>query len=259
MKKPIRKIIEVILSVMILITIILMGFKYVSDRSAESQYNSLRKEIFNSGEQKSSENGYSLKGTSSNKKPALENTETMDGEGPDNLVPERLLTLMDQYQDMKGWITIDDTHIDYPVMSSDLDYEYYLHRDIDGNYSFPGSIFLDNLQELDKGYLHVLYGHHMKNHTMFRDVAEFQRKSYFNSHSTGRIYVQDRVIHVRPLYCYHAYQDPAYRTVFDDASEAGAFLSGKTGQKLPPGNYFVLVTCSYFMNNERTYLILKET
>lgn len=256
-KRTVRKTATFILSILILCTVFIMIAKYVKDKDAEEGFEVLREELYKSDDEAVSENGYVLK------KPDMKDTETGKQEELETEKPiidlDALKRYMMQYPDMKGWITIDDTHIDYPIVSSEIDNEYYLHRDINGRYSSAGSIFLDNQQTLDTGYLHVIYGHHMKNHTMFRDVADFRDSSYYKEHSTGRVYTEDRIIELRPVYCYHAVQDGDYRKYMETPEEAGKFLTEKTGQNLPSGNYFVLVTCSYFTNNERTYLILKDS
>lgn len=255
-KRTVRKTATFILSILILCTVFIMIAKYVKDKDAEKGYEVLREELYKSDDEAVSESGYVLK----RKTKDTETEKEGDRETEKPVIDlDALKRYMMQYPDMKGWITIDDTHIDYPIVSSEIDNEYYLHRDINGRYSSAGSIFLDNQQTLDTGYLHVIYGHHMKNHTMFRDVADFRDPSYYKEHSTGRVYTEDRIIELRPVYCYHAVQDGDYRKYMETPEEAGKFLSEKTGQNLPSGNYFVLVTCSYFTNNERTYLILKDS
>ena len=172
--------------------------------------------------------------------------------------PAGLKELMRKNPDVKGWIQIDDTHVNYPIMSHADDYTYYLHRDINGEYSFPGSIFIDCWQDLNVPAFHCLYGHHMKNSTMFRDVARFLDEDYFNSHQSMRIFTSDRVIELEPVYCYRRPEDEGLRKVIPDEGDASVFLSERIERNLPPGNYFVLITCAYITNNARTYLICRE-
>lgn len=90
--------------------------------------------------------------------------------------------------DVCGWLTIDDTHIDYPVVQGEDDMEY-INRDIYGNFAFSGSIFMDseNASDFSDSYT-LIYGHHMENGAMFGDVVEFADLAYFESHQTGILF-----------------------------------------------------------------------
>lgn len=95
-----------------------------------------------------------------------------------------------------GYIYIDGTVIDAPVLQTLADYEYYLHRDIDGNKSEPGCIILDADSEIgigtrEEGYLEdyeptsvqLVHGHNMRNGTMFGSLLKYADKSYADSHA----------------------------------------------------------------------------
>lgn len=83
--------------------------------------------------------------------------------------------------DFFGWLKIDDTVIDYPVMHTPNDPEKYLHMDFEGNYSESGELFMD--AECDpNGYHYLVYGHHMFNGTMFGSLPKYEDEDYFNEH-----------------------------------------------------------------------------
>ena len=173
-----------------------------------------------------------------------------------------LMELMSSNDAVKGWIKIDGTRIDYPIMQNTEDNEYYLHRDINGKYKKhgPGSIYLDSNHNINDTGLHVIYGHNMKNGTMFKDVTKFTDAAYFKQHQSAVIYTGEREIRVSPVYCYAGPEDGSYRGVYNSPEELERFLYSKTGQKIS-GNIFVLITCSYGADgtaNERTYCILRE-
>lgn len=90
--------------------------------------------------------------------------------------------------DVCAWLTVDDTHIDYPVVQGKNDMEY-INKDVYGEFAFSGAIFLDsrNNRDFSDGYS-LVYGHHMKNGAMFGDIVEFADKDYFNAHKTGTLY-----------------------------------------------------------------------
>ncbi|WP_394861636.1 class B sortase [Paraclostridium bifermentans] len=87
--------------------------------------------------------------------------------------------------DTVGWIHVEDTRVDYPIMSGDNN--FYLNYNSSKQPSKSGSIFLDD-SELWIGDLSVIHGHNMKNGTMFSDVRKFVEKKFFNNHS---VYIYD--------------------------------------------------------------------
>lgn len=93
--------------------------------------------------------------------------------------------------DVCGWITIDNTHIDYPVVQGNDNMEY-INKDVYGNFALTGSVFLDadNASDISDAYT-LLYGHHMENGAMFGDVAEFVDKSYFDIHQMGILFTKN--------------------------------------------------------------------
>lgn len=88
---------------------------------------------------------------------------------------------IDWTKDMIGWIQIPDTSISYPVMQRKDDPEYYLHRDVDGRYSFYGTPFLDERCSIDSDNL-LIYGHNINGRRFFGALQNFREKSYLDSH-----------------------------------------------------------------------------
>ncbi len=84
---------------------------------------------------------------------------------------------------VQGWITINNTNIDYPFVQSSDTFEY-LNKDIYNNYSLSGSIFLDPNTNINNNYI-ILYGHNMKNGSMFGNINKYINKDYYNSHLDG--------------------------------------------------------------------------
>ncbi|MBR6384146.1 MAG: class B sortase [Lachnospiraceae bacterium] len=93
--------------------------------------------------------------------------------------------LSEQNKDYRGWLSIDGTHINYPVMQ-DGDELYYAYHDKDGNSSLTGSIYMSafNKSDLSDDYI-VIYGHHMDNGAMFGDLDKFLDKDFFDNHTGG--------------------------------------------------------------------------
>ena len=103
--------------------------------------------------------------------------------------------------DVAGWITIDDTHIDYPVVQGKDDMEY-INKDVYGEFSLSGSIFLSCMNKKDfSDYYNLVYGHHMANGGMFGDVVSFTEKTYFDKHKTGELYLPDKTMKIELFAC----------------------------------------------------------
>lgn len=93
---------------------------------------------------------------------------------------------------MVGWLTIDDTAIDYPVMQGEDNVEY-LNKDPYGAYSLSGSLFLDcrNDDSFEDDYS-LIYGHHMERGMMFGALDEFLDEEYFKEHTKGALLFEDQ-------------------------------------------------------------------
>lgn len=107
---------------------------------------------------------------------------------PDALTLSELIKIN---SDVCGWLTIDDTHIDYPIVQGEDDMEY-INKDVYGNFALSGSIFMDsdNAPDFSDSYT-LIYGHHMENGAMFGDVAEFVDTTYFETHQTGTLFTKN--------------------------------------------------------------------
>lgn len=92
--------------------------------------------------------------------------------------------LVKEYPNLKGWIKIEGTNIDYPVLMPPEDKpSYYLNHDPNGNYSFVGTPFIDPITDEDS-FNTIIYGHHMLNKTMFGELGSYQKKDYYKNHKT---------------------------------------------------------------------------
>ena len=90
--------------------------------------------------------------------------------------------LKQENEDIIGWIYSENTPINYPVVKSN-DNEYYLRRLTNGEYNIAGSIFMDyrNSASLEDNNT-IIYGHNMKNNTMFGSLQEYKSQEYYDNH-----------------------------------------------------------------------------
>ncbi|MBC3803237.1 class B sortase [Acetobacterium fimetarium] len=80
-----------------------------------------------------------------------------------------------------GWVQIDGTPLEYPVVQTDNN-DYYLHNSFNNEASIEGTIFLDYLCNTERTRNNVLYGHYMRDESMFGSLWHYQQQSYFTEH-----------------------------------------------------------------------------
>lgn len=99
--------------------------------------------------------------------------------------------------DVKAWIQVPKTNIDYPVVQGQDDMEY-INKNVYGEFELSGAIFLSCLNKDDfSDPYNLVYGHNMKNGGMFADVADFTNKEYFETHQKGKLYLTDATRKIR--------------------------------------------------------------
>lgn len=89
--------------------------------------------------------------------------------------------LRSENEDCIGWIYIDGTRVNYPVMHTPADPEKYLRRNFYGDYSVSGVPFMDGNSRLTDMHV-ILYGHNMRNDTMFADIIEYTDPEFRDAH-----------------------------------------------------------------------------
>lgn len=101
--------------------------------------------------------------------------------GKDNML-EKINDLYKQNNDLVGWLKINDTNIDYPVMYIKGE-DYYLHRDFYKKYYSAGTLFVDKYNEVNPRDTNlIIYGHNMSNGTMFHDLLKYKSEEFYNNH-----------------------------------------------------------------------------
>ncbi|RKD34887.1 class B sortase [Lacrimispora algidixylanolytica] len=168
--------------------------------------------------------------------------------------------------DIVGWLKIEGTSIDYPIVQTD-DNETYLNMDFEGKKNASGAIFLDYESEPDfSGRHNILYGHHMKNGSMFKDIIKYKEESFFKEHQDITIYTPQREFHLRPFTVLYTDADgERRRTKFDTEEDFDGYVEKMTKKGLfyqkpnePIGTLWSFVTCSYELADARTILYAYE-
>lgn len=176
------------------------------------------------------------------------------------------LDLSDINKDYRGWINIDGTNIDYPVLQA-KDNNYYLKKDINKNYLPSGSIFLDYRNNRFEDSNTVIYGHYMRNNTMFGELKKFKDKKFFDKNN--KIYIETpdgKKLEYKIFSVYTTDANYNYiQTSFNSKSDYKQFLNKIKNKSLYNTNVEVsendkiltLSTCSYEFENARTVIHAK--
>lgn len=118
-------------------------------------------------------------------------------------IPVDFASLQAQNPDVYAWITVPGTNIDYPILQSASDNSYYLTHTIDGTESPEGSIFTENYNSKDfEDPNTVIYGHNMKNGSMFQNLHNYQDRDFFDNNRDVTIYTPDAIRHYKIFAAY---------------------------------------------------------
>lgn len=97
--------------------------------------------------------------------------------------------------DIYAWIDIPNTDVSYPIVCSSKGDEYYLNRTVEGRSGYPGSIFTYNVNAKDfTDFNTVIYGHNMKDASMFGSLYKYRNEVFFNEHRTIWIFTPDSML-----------------------------------------------------------------
>ena len=103
--------------------------------------------------------------------------------------------------DIRAWISLDNTKIDYPVLQG-RDNLSYINTDVYGNFALAGSIYLDSrCSGAFEDWYSLLYGHHMENSRMFGDLDLYKDRDFFEKNSAGRLVLADRSYRLEIFAC----------------------------------------------------------
>lgn len=124
--------------------------------------------------------------------PTVATAQTESEPAEQSAAERNIQALITENADCIGWLSIDGTNISYPVMHTPSDPQKYLRRSFYGQYSQSGVPFLDGRCSTVGGNL-IIYGHNMKNGTMFSDLKKYLNTDFLNSHRTVRLETADGV------------------------------------------------------------------
>lgn len=128
----------------------------------------------------------------------LKNTVAVDADDP-MLRKIDFAAAQAENPDIYAWIWIPGTNVDYPILRSETeDDSYYLNHTIDKSEGLPGTIYVEKYNAKDfSDPVTVVYGHNMKNGTMFADLHKYEDQEFFNNNPYIYIYLPDQALRYR--------------------------------------------------------------
>ena len=124
--------------------------------------------------------------------------------------------------DVQGWLYQKDTVINYPVVQG-TDNDTYLHTRFDKQWSSGGTLFVDCRMEKDfKGFNSIIYGHHMKDGSMFRSIRGYTKEDgYYDKHKTLELATPHGNYHlvVFSAFITKATDEDTYKMTYDEAEK----------------------------------------
>lgn len=180
-------------------------------------------------------------------------------------IPSRhdLAALQAENPDCVGWLTIPDTPVDYPVMFTPSEPEYYLRRDFYGNHASGGTPFLDgrNTAQVESQNL-IVYGHNMLDGSMFKPIVQYLDPNFRQAHQDiylelGGAQYRYQMLAVlettveSSVYRYTNLSDPAAESDFRSA----LFQAADLDVIHHTGGYLTLSTCGDWGGNTRVLVV----
>lgn len=167
-----------------------IGIKqYLEEKNAGDDYERIKSDISTVKTTSQPENTPDVKSTDEKKEPVV--------------IPVDLDKLMKKYPDVYAWIRIHGTDIDYPIVQSDNDNSYYLNHTIEGKEKIEGAIFTEDYNSKDFSDPNtVIYGHNMKNGSMFRQLHRYEDREFFKKNQEVLIYQKERILHYQIFAAY---------------------------------------------------------
>lgn len=175
--------------------------------------------------------------------------------------------------DLAGWLSIEDMRIDYPVMQCEDD-EYYLHHDFEGKDSKYGCLYVRERADLEEGTNFIIYGHNMKDGSMFGDLDFYREEDFYREHTKiafdtlykeytyeivavflSRIYEENDDA-FKYYQFYEAETEEEFHDFYDNIKQMSLY---DTGVEAEYGDTFLtLSTCAYHVNNGRLAVVAKR-
>ena len=210
----------VLTAVVVALSLLIVGcggfllYKNLNEGQSEEEYGSLAASVMTQQSQTASGTSSSQAQTAADASTAQQ-SQTAASTVPAAPNPVDFPTLEVQNPDIYSWINIPNTQVDYPVLQSPDDDNFYLDHGVDKDYRFAGAIYSQRCNAKDySDRVTVLYGHNMRNGSMFATLHWFSDPSFFAQNEQMTIYTDDRQLNYQIVAAY-VYGDNHIMNSFD--------------------------------------------
>lgn len=250
-----RKIINIILVAIIIVCLSIIGYKYYNynkDDKLNSEIQDLQPVI---NEASDSDNNSSGENDGQD--------QSKDGDYVNSANEEELKSINSDY---KMWIQIENTNINYPVVQGS-DNDYYLKHNFRKESNISGTVFVESANDIDNDKNIILYGHNMRNGTMFNNITNYKEESFFNEDNKINIIMNNTLYEYEAFSVYvknvsevnlaigFASEDEFINYAYNEAEES---LYKKDVDFSAEDNLITLVTCSYEFTDARTIVVARR-
>ena len=178
--------------------------------------------------------------------------------------------LYEQNEDIVAWIKIDNSNINYPIMQTIKNPNYYLRKNFYKEYSYYGTPYLSEQCNINSSDNLIIYGHHINGFKMFGELEHYKNKEYYDKHKTINIYTLNDERKYEIIYVFRTFTNTKFDYYnyinFNDESEFNTFNSKckelaffDTQIQCNYGDKFItLSTCDYTSENARFVVIAKQ-
>ena len=177
--------------------------------------------------------------------------------------------------DMVGWLNIPGTNVDYPLMWTPGDEEYYLYRDFSKSSNANGCLILDTDSSLEPLTTNlIIHGHNMKSGAMFGNLTDYEDETFCKEHSNIVLHTRECVRNYEivavfrsqvyrkkdEVFKYYKFfqadTEEEFRDFYENIKELSLYDTGVTAEF---GDHFItLSTCVYHVENGRFVVVAKE-
>ncbi|MDU7455555.1 class B sortase [Clostridium saudiense] len=250
-----RKIINIILVAIIIVCLSIIGYKYYNynkDDKLNSEIQDLQPVI--------------------NEASDLDNNSSGENDGQDQSKEGNYVNSANEEElksinsDYKMWIQIENTNINYPVVQGS-DNDYYLKHNFRKESNISGTVFVESANDIDNDKNIILYGHNMRNGTMFNNITNYKEESFFNEDNKINIIMNNTLYEYEVFSVYvknvsevnlaigFANEDEFINYAYNQADES---IYKKDVDFSAEDNLITLVTCSYEFTDARTIVVARR-
>lgn len=196
-----KKLITTVCVIALLGSVAYMGTYFWKNHEAEKSYEQLKEEV------KPAEKTEEIKEEIEEKEPVE--------------IPIDFAALKEKNEDIYAWITIPGTKVDYPILQKAEDDSYYLNHTVEGVEGLPGSIYTESIhgQEFSESNT-VIYGHNMKDDTMFGSLHDYEKADFFQQYREVFIYTPEH-IYTYEIFAAVTYSDAYLPFAYDFTTDEG--------------------------------------